>query len=87
MKTSLFSCSLMRPMERVIRAIAGTLVTLSIILGYLVSPYWFLLTLFVGLNLFQSAFTRWCLAERIVANLGLVSEEPVQEEVKIQAEA
>lgn len=83
MNKSLFSCSIMRPMERVIRAIAGTLVTLSLILGYFVSPYWFLLTLFVGLNLFQSAFTRWCLAERIVDKLGLVSDEPMQPESKV----
>jgi hypothetical protein len=31
-----------------------------------VSPYWFLLTLFVGLNMMQSAFSRWCLAEIII---------------------
>lgn len=79
MNKSLFSCSVMRPMERVIRAIAGTLVTASVLLGYLVSPYWFLLTLFVGLNLFQSAFTRWCLAERIVDKLGLVSDESLRQ--------
>ena len=58
-------------MERIIRALAGTLVTLSLILGYYVSPWWFLLTLFVGLNLFQSAFTRWCLAEEILKKFGI----------------
>lgn len=65
------SCSTMRPMERAIRILAGTMVTISLALGYFVSPYWFLLTLFVGLNLFQSAFTRWCLAEQIFATLGI----------------
>lgn len=85
MDKSLFSCSVMRPMERVIRAIAGTFVTLSVILGYFFSPYWFLFTLFVGLNLFQSAFTRWCLAERIVAILGLVPDEPQQQKSKVSA--
>lgn len=84
MKNSIFSCSLMRPMERVIRAIAGSFVTISLILGYFVSPYWFLFTLFVGLNLFQSAFTRWCLAEKIVEKLGLVSEQPMQQEPKVK---
>lgn len=58
-------------MERIIRALAGTLVTLSLILGYFVNPYWFLLTLFVGLNLFQSAFTKWCLAEEILKKFGI----------------
>ncbi|SHF97216.1 Protein of unknown function [Fodinibius roseus] len=67
----------MRPMERAIRILAGTFVTLSVALGYFVSPYWFLLTLFVGLNLFQSAFTRWCLAEQIFARLGIGVEEKV----------
>lgn len=64
----------MRPMERAIRILAGTMVTISVALGYFVSPYWFLLTLFVGLNLFQSAFTRWCLAEQIFAKLGVATK-------------
>ncbi len=58
-------------MERIIRALAGTLVTVSLALGYFVNPLWFLLTLFVGLNLFQSAFTKWCLAEEILKKFGI----------------
>ena len=46
--------------ERYIRLIAGAFVLLSLVLGYWVNPYWFLFTAFVGLNLFQSAFTNWC---------------------------
>lgn len=46
--------------ERYLRMIAGAFVLLSLVLGYWVSPYWFLFTAFVGLNLFQSAFTNWC---------------------------
>ena len=46
--------------ERYLRMIAGAIVAVSLALGYWVSPYWFLLTAFVGLNLFQSAFTDWC---------------------------
>lgn len=65
------SCSILRPMERIIRGLAGTFVTASVILGYYVSPYWLLFTLFVGLNLFQSAFTKWCLAEQILSKLGI----------------
>lgn len=58
-------------MDQYIRAIAGTFVLLSLALGYLASPYWHLFTAFVGLNLLQSAFTRWCLMEKIIARLGL----------------
>jgi len=71
MKQTNQNCSTLRPMERIIRGIAGTFVTASVILGYYISPYWFLLTLFVGLNLFQSAFTQWCLAEQIISKLGI----------------
>ena len=46
--------------ERYLRLIAGFFVMLSVALGYWVSPAWFLFTAFVGLNLFQSAFTDWC---------------------------
>ncbi len=52
--------------EMMIRAIAGTFVLGSLALGYWVSPYWFLFTAFVGLNLLQSAFTKWCLMEDIL---------------------
>jgi len=62
----------MSPIERTIRALAGTFITLSLVLGYFVSPYWYLFTLFVGVNLFQSAFSKWCLAEVIILKLGLI---------------
>jgi len=58
-------------MERYIRLIAGTFVLVSLGLGYAVSPYWFLFTAFVGLNLIQSSFTKWCLMEDILAKLGV----------------
>ena len=57
--------------ERWIRAIAGTFVLASLALGYLVSPYWHLFTAFVGANLLQSAFTRWCPMETFLARLGV----------------
>lgn len=57
--------------ERYLRLIAGVVVTLSLALGYLVNPYWFLLTAFVGLNLFQSAFTNWCPMMTILRKLGV----------------
>ena len=46
--------------ERYLRLIAGFFVLVSLALGYWVNSYWFLFTAFVGLNLFQSAFTNWC---------------------------
>jgi DUF2892 family protein len=58
-------------MEQIIRAIAGTFVLVSVALGYFWSPYWFLFTAFVGANLLQSAFTRWCLMEDILAKMGV----------------
>lgn len=58
-------------MEQYIRAIAGTFVLLSLCLGYLHSTYWHLFTAFVGLNLLQSAFTKWCLMEDILVKLGI----------------
>jgi len=54
-----------------LRAMAGFFVLLSVALGYWVSPYWFLFTAFVGLNLLQSAFTRWCPAMTILRKMGL----------------
>ena len=57
--------------DRYVRLIAGVFVMLSVALGYYVSPYWLLFTGFVGLNLFQSAFTNWCPAMTILRKLGV----------------
>ncbi len=46
--------------ERYLRLIAGIFVLGTVALGYYHSPYWFLMTGFVALNLIQSAFTNWC---------------------------
>jgi hypothetical protein len=54
-----------------LRAMAGFMVLLSLALGYWVHPYWYLLTAFVGLNLLQSSFTKWCPAMTIFKKLGL----------------
>ena len=59
--------------DRYLRLLAGFFVMLSLALGYYVSPYWFLFTGFVGLNLFQSAFTNWCPAMSILKMLGVPS--------------
>ncbi len=57
--------------NQALRAIAGIVVLISVILGYYVSPYWFILNGFVGLNLLQSAFTNWCPAMVIFRKMGL----------------
>ncbi|MDD2436625.1 MAG: DUF2892 domain-containing protein [Massilibacteroides sp.] len=54
--------------ERIVRAVAGTLVLIGIALAYFVSIYWLLLPAFVGLNLLQSAFTKFCPLELILDN-------------------
>ena len=54
-----------------LRLIAGTFVLLSLALGYWVHPNWYLFTAFVGLNLFQSAFTKWCPMMWLLGRLGL----------------
>ena len=56
--------------DRIVLAFAGTMVLLSLALGLLVSPYWFLLTGFVGLNLLQSAFTGFCPLAIVLKKLG-----------------
>ena len=57
--------------DLVIRRFAGVFVILSLALGALVSPYCYLFTAFVGLNLLQSSFTNFCPLERILGRFGL----------------
>jgi hypothetical protein len=56
-------------LENSIRLLAGCMVLLSLALYYFVSPWWLLLTAFVGLNLAQSSFTGLCPAEAIFKRL------------------
>jgi hypothetical protein len=56
-------------MESRIRAIAGSFILLSLVLAQVHSTYWYFFTAFVGLNLLQSAFSRWCLMENILASI------------------
>ena len=58
-------------MHYAIRGIAGSFVLISLALGTWISPYWYLFTAFVGLNLLQSSITKWCLMERILTTLGV----------------
>ncbi len=57
--------------DRAVFAFAGVVVSLSLALGYFFSPYWFLLTAFAGLNMFQAAFTGFCPAAMIFKAIGL----------------
>lgn len=57
--------------DRAVFILAGTMILISLTLGWLFSPYWLLLTAFVGFNLLQSAFTGFCPAAIIFRKLGL----------------
>ena len=57
--------------DRIVFAFAGTMILVSLLLGYYVAPAWFLLTAFVGLNLLQSAFTGFCPLALILRKFGL----------------
>ncbi len=63
-----------------IRGIAGAFVLASLALGYLVSPWWHLLTAFVGANLLQSSFTRWCLMDNILDAVGIAPRDRTEPE-------
>jgi len=57
--------------ERIVRLVAGTFVLVSLGLGWLVSPYWFLMAAFVGFNLFQSSLTCFCPLEIVLEKAGI----------------
>ena len=57
-------------LDRVVMIFAGTMVLVSVGLGYFYSPYWFLLTAFAGLNMIQSSFTGFCPAAIVFKKLG-----------------
>jgi len=60
--------------EKWVRLVAGAFILISLVLGLWVSKYWFFFTAFVGLNLFQSALSGWCLMDDILRKLGVKSE-------------
>lgn len=57
--------------ERIVRAVAGTMVLISITLAFFVNIYWLGLTAFVGLNLLQSSITHFCPLEIILDKVGV----------------
>lgn len=56
--------------DRAVLAFAGSVVLISLALGYYVSPYWHLLTAFAGLNMIQASFTGFCPAAMVFKALG-----------------
>ena len=58
---------------QVVRAFAGIVILFSLVMGLTVSPWWFALTAFVGANLLQSSFTRWCPLEIVLRRFGVRS--------------
>ncbi len=63
---------------QMVRIVAGFFILLSLALGIPGSPifvnqWWLAFTAFVGVNLFQSGFTKWCLMEKIMSKLGFKS--------------
>ncbi len=57
--------------ERIVRAVAGTFILVSLILAMTVNINWLYFTGFVGLNLLQSSITKWCLMTDILTKLGV----------------
>jgi len=63
--------------ENLIRILAGSMTLLSVALAHFVSPWWLLLTCFVGLNLIQSAVTGFCPPTLVLRKLGWVDANDV----------
>ena len=57
--------------DRAVMAFAGLMILLSVVLSWLVSPYWMLFTVFIGLNMLQAAFTGFCPAALIFRLFGV----------------
>ena len=56
--------------DRIVLAFAGAIIFLSVGLGYYHHPYWLWLTAFVGVNLFQAAFSGFCPLAKILQRIG-----------------
>ena len=60
-------------LDRAVMAFAGVMILASVALSYFVSPWWLLLTAFVGLNLLQASVTGFCPAAMLLSKLGVKS--------------
>jgi len=57
--------------NKYLRLIAGFFIILSVVLVYFHSAYWLYFTLFIGVNLLQSAFTNWCPMMAVLRRMGV----------------
>ncbi|NNJ88336.1 MAG: DUF2892 domain-containing protein [Eudoraea sp.] len=57
--------------NRIVRAIAGSFILISLLLAIYVNINWLWFTAFVGVNLLQSSFTKWCLMDDILNKIGV----------------
>ncbi|MEQ8928036.1 MAG: DUF2892 domain-containing protein [Fulvivirga sp.] len=57
--------------NRIVHAVAGSFILISLLLAIYVNQNWLWFTAFVGANLLQSSFTKWCLMNDILAKLGV----------------
>ncbi|MDW7693095.1 DUF2892 domain-containing protein [Flammeovirgaceae bacterium SG7u.111] len=57
--------------NRIVRGVAGIFILASLLLAIYVNIHWLWLTAFVGINLFQSSLTKWCLLEDILKTVGV----------------
>lgn len=57
--------------NRIVRAVAGSFILISLLLAIYVNLNWLWFTAFVGANLLQSSITKWCLMDDILAKLGV----------------
>ena len=58
-------------LDRAVQAFAGVMVLVSVLLTQFVHPNFFWFTVFIGFNLFQSAFTGFCPAAMVMKKLGI----------------
>ncbi len=61
-------------MERLLRGIAGAFIIISLILAHFVDMRWLWFTAFVGVNLFQSAFTNWCPMMAVLKRINILKK-------------
>jgi hypothetical protein len=60
-------------LDRIVMAFAGTMILVSVLLAHFVSPWWLLLTAFVGANLLQASFTGFCPLVIVLRRFGITS--------------
>jgi len=57
--------------NRIVRAVAGSFILISLLLAIYININWLWFTAFVGVNLLQSSFSKWCLLEDILSKFGI----------------